>query len=117
MNNWILKNDCFEIHLNFIHGDADAFTTEIVKIKDEEDFNKKIEIVKYLEDAIYKHFEGSTEDVVKYIQKKTLFLDDDFSFLFDVIKCDCTSDEFMARLTSVNAVKVENGKIYEMFIK
>lgn len=110
---WFMPKEGYTFDLMFMHGDADAFTIHSLHFLDEIKAQQFLDCLVHLDVAIIKFIEGSTEDVVELLAKKTGHdYKELYSWFEPLIQTDATQDVLMASFVAYRILYTDSIKSY-----
>jgi hypothetical protein len=118
MKEWKNLKDGIEFVIYLTHGDADSETNKKIRIElnEKDKFEKIFKIISFLNEGIARNFEKNTEDVAKYISKKTNYTEDDImNVIGDIVITDVTFEAHMAMMSHFEVFKYDNGTIQKLY--
>lgn len=111
--NWSDISDGYDFKIYFSHGNHGSYVVESIKCELNDDkFEKIVNILEYIVSSTEKYFEGSTEDVAKYISTKTPYTEDQIlEVIMPIVMSDIKWEENIASAVYVEVYRYKNGQV------
>ena len=111
--NWKNIENGYEFQIHVKHGQHTSEVVEVIRCSlEESDFDKHVKILQYLVESVERNFEKCTEDVAKFIEKKTEISENEIMSIIDnVVTTDIKWDDQMAHPKYIEVFRYEDGKV------
>lgn len=118
--NWSNISNGYEFKIYFQHGQHSSLVVETLKcpLDNEKEFNKMVEILSHLDEAIIRNFQSHTGKVAQYIEKKTSYSEAEImQIIEEIIRCDIKFEEYMAQVVYIEIYRYEDGKVQKAYLE